>query len=99
MVIVTTVNRCVKGSHKKGQENLPRKNVRLPIASKHDEQSLNKEKSPAARIISWPLLADCLLPSNGASRNRPPRAVTACHSQTSHQHRQSIKGKKRQRPI
>jgi len=69
----------------------PRKNVRLPIASKHEEHCSCTEKSPAARIISWPLTADCLLPTTGASRKRPPRAVTACHSKTNRQWHQSTK--------
>ena len=50
------------------------------MAWKHEKQSSCKDISPADKMTSSPFCAGVLLPITGASRNRPPRAITAYKS-------------------
>mmetsp|Transcript_13546 Transcript_13546/g.40261 ORF Transcript_13546/g.40261 Transcript_13546/m.40261 type:complete len:206 (+) Transcript_13546:331-948(+) len=55
----------------------PRKNVLLPMTSKHGWASSFSALSPAAKMTSWPCSAGPLEPLTGASTNKPPLARTA----------------------
>mmetsp|Transcript_9571 Transcript_9571/g.19251 ORF Transcript_9571/g.19251 Transcript_9571/m.19251 type:complete len:273 (+) Transcript_9571:130-948(+) len=59
------------------QPTSPRKKVRLPRTSKHGCASSCRALSPAVRMTSCPCSAGPLEPLTGASRKRPPLAVTA----------------------
>mmetsp|Transcript_75927 Transcript_75927/g.169851 ORF Transcript_75927/g.169851 Transcript_75927/m.169851 type:complete len:201 (+) Transcript_75927:465-1067(+) len=59
------------------QPTSPRKKVRLPRMSKQGCASSWRALSPAVRMTSWPCNAGPLEPLTGASKKRPPFAVTA----------------------